>query len=98
MVLDGREGKPYERSLSVVSPGFVYSPDSRHVAYIARRGGKVHLVVDGSEVGEFEAASRPFFFDSKTLRVIVTRSNQMLDTKLVRLDVTIGEQHEGRGE
>jgi hypothetical protein len=46
MIVDGIEGKAYERIGSTI----VFSPDSKHVAYIAQSAGKKFVVVmDGRE-------------------------------------------------
>lgn len=99
LVLDGREGKPYEprQSLSPVS-GFAFSPDSRHVAYFARRNGKEHLMLDESKVGEYADLGYLVFVDPKTFRVIVPRQTPIFDTELVRLEVTIEGKPVGRQE
>lgn len=43
-VVDGVRGPPYERVEALV-----FSPDGRHLAYVARRDGRAHVVRDGVE-------------------------------------------------
>jgi len=44
LVVDGARGRDYDR---IAGP--VFSPDNRHVGYIAWRGGNCFAVVDGVE-------------------------------------------------
>ena len=53
VVLDGKEGKPYER----IADSLVFSPDSRHICYFAvLPGRKFALVLDGTESGNWDQA------------------------------------------
>lgn len=48
VVIDGKEGKYYDLTIS----GFVFSQDSKHVMYNARRDGKGIIVKDEIEIAE----------------------------------------------
>jgi WD40-like Beta Propeller Repeat len=61
IVVDGRAGPAYE---SVGVP--VFSPDSRHVAYRARRGKTAVMVLDGVETAPYPLARRAPFGDGPT--------------------------------
>jgi Tol biopolymer transport system component len=58
VVLDGREGPPYPWV-----EGLVFSPDSRHLAYVAHRDDSQFVVMDGREgpAYDFVAPGRPIF-------------------------------------
>jgi Tol biopolymer transport system component len=47
LVGDGRPSKPYEHIEYITSSYF--SPDSQHIVFAARKGEKVHVVLDGKE-------------------------------------------------
>ena len=48
LVNSGRGPKSYE----LLQPPF-YSPDNRHIAFLAKSGQEVQLVLDGEEMGEY---------------------------------------------
>lgn len=52
VVVDGKEGRAYERVSEFLS-AIVFSPDSRRLGYIAWRGGKRLVVVDETEGQEY---------------------------------------------
>ena len=54
VVVNGVEGKSYD----AINGPLVFSPDSKHLAYFARRNGKLFIVVDGVEGKEFDDAQR----------------------------------------
>jgi hypothetical protein len=65
VVMDGKEGKEYER---VMQDSLVFSPDSKHLAYIAQSNWKYFVVVDGVEGDQYSRnvhGSR-LIFDSPT--------------------------------
>lgn len=65
VVVDGVKGKAYD-----VIEKIIFSPDSKHIAYIARRGDSRLVVVDGveqAEYGSINADSLVFSPDSKHL-------------------------------
>jgi len=57
-----------------------FSPHSRHLAYLAWRGGKMYVVVDGAEGRPFDES--PFgvksFDDARHLHTIVVRGGEFL--------------------
>lgn len=74
-VVDGVAGKPYDGCVGEAHHGhpvfqFIFSPDSRRIAYPARRGNKWLFVVDGDEgkeydgvwLGQFSPDSRHFAY------------------------------------
>lgn len=56
MVVEGQEGPEFRQ---IGEP--VFSPDSQHMAYAARRGQKWIMVVDGKEGTEFQDVRDPMF-------------------------------------
>jgi hypothetical protein len=38
----------------ILKGGPIFSPDSKHVAYLARKGGKAFAVIDGNEGNRFD--------------------------------------------
>ena len=50
-VLDGIPGKAYD---GMVGVSFVFSHDGRSAAYVARRGSKLYVVVQGNALREYE--------------------------------------------
>ena len=51
IVVDGKEGKLYE---GIAATSLVFSPDSQHFAYIAKRGNGVIAIVDDKESQSFD--------------------------------------------
>jgi len=51
VVVDGKEGKEYD---GIVAGSLKFSPDSKHLAYVAVRGEKRFVVVDGKEGKEYD--------------------------------------------
>ncbi len=58
VVVDGREGPPYD---AVQHESLVFSPDGQRVAYVAVRGREYRLVVDGVAGPACDFLSRPVF-------------------------------------
>src|SRR5690606_33784583 len=52
--MDGREERPYS---SVTTP--LFSPDGRHMSYVAQKGGSWTLVTDGKEGPAFSEVANP---------------------------------------
>lgn len=50
-MVDGQEGPEYE---GICQVGIGFSPDGKHVAYIANRGDRQFVVLDGQENGAYE--------------------------------------------
>ena len=78
VVVDGKEGKQYE---SIGEGTLIFSPDSKHLAYMARESTKTYpfVVVDGNEGNEYEGIggwSLKFSPDSKHVAYAVKRGNQ----------------------
>jgi len=60
VVVDGKEGKQYDDV-----EGFIFSPDSKRLAYKARMRNKAFVVVDGEEGKQYyRLAAEPIIFDS----------------------------------
>jgi hypothetical protein len=51
-VVDGKEGKELE---GLQQPTSLFSPDSRRLAYLARRGNQWRIVVDEAESEAYDA-------------------------------------------
>jgi len=51
VVVDGKPGPAYE---AVATGHPVFSPDGKHSAYVARKGGQRVVVIDGHEAGPYE--------------------------------------------
>jgi len=49
--MDGQAGLGYDELAGTSAGQVIFSPDSRHVVYIAGKGGSYHLVIDGREEG-----------------------------------------------
>ncbi|MBN1516607.1 PD40 domain-containing protein [Candidatus Sumerlaeota bacterium] len=60
LVMDGEEGLLHE-NISSFSP--VFSPDSKRVAYVAKKDSKSAVIIDGEEVGAYDKVGmgRPVF-------------------------------------
>jgi hypothetical protein len=59
----------------------IFSPDSRHVAYVAWRGHKELIVVDGSETEEYDgflSHGRLIFDSSRQLHALAHRGADIL--------------------
>ncbi|MBZ5671945.1 MAG: hypothetical protein LAO04_19735 [Acidobacteriia bacterium] len=66
LYVNGVPGPEYDQ----LYPDFVvFSPDGQHLAYVARRGTKIFVVLDGAEQASFDNVSRSIVFspDSKRL-------------------------------
>jgi len=75
----------------------VFSPDSKHLAYLAKKNGTWRVVVDGNagQIGLSRVLSSPFFYSSNRLRLI---GYQESSHEFVLLDVEINipaEEAEG---
>ena len=55
------DGNPSRSSRGGLAGSLTVTPDSRRVAYVARRGGKWLVVVDGVEGKEYDAIGAPLF-------------------------------------
>jgi hypothetical protein len=58
VVADGVESGPYD---DVMADSLVFSPDSKHLAYAAKRGANWFVVADGSERGRYERVADVVF-------------------------------------
>jgi hypothetical protein len=73
VIVDGAEGKPYDNA-----SWLTFSPDSRHLAYVAGMGEKRRVVADGVEGPEYEWALAPAFSpDGKRLAYIAGRKDSL---------------------
>src|SRR3989344_3826883 len=76
MVVDGKEGKPYDNIESQLSAGHLFSPDSKHIAYLAEEGSNIILVIDDKEVGSFVSVEDLVFSpNSEHYAAIVSRKD-----------------------
>lgn len=93
VVADGVEGKAYGFNGSV--PGIAFSPDDRHVAYVAQRrdDSKGILVVDGVESAPFDQAlEAPVVFDRPNhVHVLASRGGM-----LIRLEADVPDSDQPR--
>ena len=99
MVLNGKEGPRYKETQSNRSPAAGYpllgsrpafSPDGRHLAYLAWRGDKRCVVVDGVEGQAYDGIplySKCVFVDSHSLHTIAYRGGEFF-----RVEVQIAEK------
>ena len=51
MVVDGKEQKQYD---SIMAGSLIFSPDSKHLAYVAKSGNKCFVVVDEKEGKQYD--------------------------------------------
>jgi hypothetical protein len=89
VVEDGVEGKAYEYIPGGVELDWlkhmvwwgepVFSPDSKHLAYVAREGGAEFVVVDGLEGGKYEHLRRLIFDSPSQLHTIGFRANEFFE-------------------
>jgi hypothetical protein len=110
VVVDGVEGNEYggiqarpgfgptPGVLGVLEGSLVFSPDSRHVAYLARRGDKQFLVVDGVEGKEYEGflSGSRLVFDSPTqLHALAFRGGEFfrVEMEIVSAGAGTGVHH-----
>src|SRR5262249_8449138 len=94
LVVDGVEGKVYDGIMEGMP---LFSPDSKHVAYMAQRGDKWLIVVDGVEGKEYDGFLRAavlferprlLLFETPTrLRAVADRGGK----ELFRVQVEIVE-------
>lgn len=80
VVADGVEGKEYKQISDLV-----FSPDSRHMAYLAERGGKWFAVVDGVEGREYEGflpGSRLVFDSPSQLHALAVRGDEFFRAEM----------------
>jgi len=80
IVVDGKANKSFD-GFDFKNPGPIFSPDSKRVAYKARRKGKWHVVCDGNESEPYNAIeiySPVFSPDSKRMAFIASRGGKML--------------------
>ena len=81
-VVDGVDGPLY-----TYTQRLLFSPDSQHYAYVAKRGDKWMLVVDNVEVYTFDAYLADLVFDSPdTLHLLAVKGG----TEVMRVSVHIG--------
>jgi Tol biopolymer transport system component len=76
VVLDGAEGIEYD---TIGGESIVFSPDSKHVAYVAERGNQRFVVLDGKEGKEYYGigtASIIFSLDSKHVAYVAARGDK----------------------
>jgi hypothetical protein len=85
-VVDGVEEKEYDD----LGPGSIaFGPDSKHLAYLARRGANMFVVVDGHEAKGYDTfvrGSKPVFDSPTSLHAIAMQGNSF-----VRVSVEIAE-------
>jgi len=73
VVVDGKEGEVFEKV-----DGLVFSPDSRHTAYVAEDRGMYWVVVDGAKSEAFDHAWMPVFrTDSRKLAFGARRGREL---------------------
>ncbi|MCX5682143.1 MAG: hypothetical protein NT049_00440, partial [Planctomycetota bacterium] len=74
VVVDGRAYGPYDR----IEGGTVFSPDSRHFAFIGVREREMYVVVDGVEGPVYDGVySLAFSPDSRHLAYLAARGRQV---------------------
>jgi Tol biopolymer transport system component len=91
-----------EVSLGKIHPGIIVesltvSPDGKHFAYVARRGGKWFVVVDGKEGKEYDEIGEgtPIFSpDSKHFAYVARRGGRWF----VVVDGKEGKEYDGIGK
>ena len=74
------EGKGYA---ALVGGTICFSPDGRHLAYVAWDGSKHFLVIDGSEGDGYEAIGEVAFEAPDRLRAVAFRQG-----KIIRIEAT----------
>ena len=82
----------------IINESLVVSPDSQHVAYVAVRGGKVFVVVDGVEGKEYDGivtgGGPRFSPDSQHVAYVAGRGEK----RFVVVDGVEGKEYDGTGE
>ena len=76
VVVNGKEGKIYDWWEGISSP--VFSPDSQKIAYVAKKDGKLFIVVNDKEEGEiYDSVHSPVFSpDSQKIAYVANRDNK----------------------
>ena len=69
-----------------------FSPDSRHLAFIADRNGKQMIVVDGMATQPYDFLRRLHFDSSSHLRAIGSRTDESFTKVLVGVEIQILEE------
>ena len=69
VVVDGRRGKIYDE---IGLASIVFSPDSKHVAYVALKGEKWAVMLDGKKLGEYDdmSSDAPIFSPDSSLLIV----------------------------
>jgi sugar lactone lactonase YvrE len=81
------EGKPYD---AVITGSIMFSPDSKHLAYVAERDRQAVVVVDGAESPLYEDGGKIVFVTPEHLRAIVQRFDKMFREELIMVDIELG--------
>jgi len=87
VVIDGEFGPEFRR---ILRPGIFFSPDSKHVLYVAELpNGEEALVVDHEVITSFYKVcgdAKPYFPDSTSVRLVVVKKGGMVAQIHVRID------------
>jgi hypothetical protein len=87
-VLDGRELLPTHQSVKVVRPSF--SPDSRHVAYMAAEGTRDELCVDSESIpisSSSALGTRLIWDGTDRLHTIVFEDREVRTVRILKIEV-----------
>jgi len=82
-VVAGQEGKPY---YDIDSSSLTFSPDGKYVAYVAKKRGKMFVVVNGSVGNQYDSIISTGFgggivFDNNNLRYLAVRDDKIYTVK-----------------
>jgi hypothetical protein len=76
VVLDGVEGRTYERISYRFQKRIRFSADGQHFAYVGTRGQQDYLVLDGRELGSFDVVEALTFAPDQQLAYAACRNGQ----------------------
>jgi len=99
-VIDGKKGKQYDEIDSYKNtPVFLFSPDSKRIAYLARLDdNKQFVVIDGQEGKQYdgiEMMSMNFSPDSKRFSYVARLGKLNLSVNLAVIDGIEGKRYDG---
>ena len=90
VVVDGKEGEQYD---DIFEGSLIFSPDSKHVAYVAGISDKQFVVVDGKEERKYDGIGIPLIFSPDNNRVAYV-AGVGNNKHLVVMDGKEGEQYD----
>ncbi len=90
--VDGIEGAPFDSVGCCLSGDVLFSPDSRHVAYIVKRAGKAIVIRDGVSGRAYDAVTQLFYSANSRQLIYTARRNGREYVVIDGNEVAEGEQ------